>query len=300
MPHTPNDFFGHPSNVFGQTSPQRGAAQPTPTLGLGGGGGNPAAPPPGQPPRGFQWTWNGGAQKWELTQTRADPGLTQPALSPQELAERTRTRQIDTIPLRPGETQTLDPITGRATIFRGQPTPEISEAELLASLRALQGAGGGEAPPLPPLRPPRPINLPGPLDEGPAQRAAFGRAAERTADVTQGALRGLDQALGASGFGEAPGGGAELAVRGGIIGEGARNLSNVTREQALESLRRGQDVNDRNVGARLTERGQTGTFLTNVRGQDTVARGQDIAGQTARSAQVPALAQLLLKGKRLF
>ena len=300
MPHTNNDFFGHPSNVT--LPPRKGVTAQTSGGGIAaGGGGNPTSPPTSPPPRGFQWTWNGGAQKWELTQTRADPGLTQPGLSATELAERTRTRQINAAPLRPGETQIIDPITGRVTISRGQPEPGVSESDLVGSIRALQSVGGGgEAPPLEPLAPPPPLDLPGPLDEGPAQRAAFGQAAERTADVTQGALRGLSQALSTSGFGEAPGGGAELAVRGGIIGEGARNLSAVTREQALESLRRGQDVNDRNVGARLTERGQTGNFLTNVRGQDTVARGQDVSAQTAKSAQVPALAQLLLKGKRLF
>lgn len=75
-------------------------------------------------------------------------------------------------------------------------------------------------------------------EERAAEAAAFGRAKEQTGDITQGALTALTDELGGRGFGTAGGGGGEASARSNVISSGARDLSEVSREQAVQGLAR--------------------------------------------------------------
>ena len=108
------------------------------------------------------------------------------------------------------------------------------------------------------------VVYPDQASEEAAQRAEFGRGAERTADLTQGALRGLTNSLASRGFTDAGAGGAEGAIAGDIQNAGQAELSDLIREQTIQQQQRRQQVSDRNLTADLTQRGQ-----------DVEGRGQD-------------------------
>ena len=108
------------------------------------------------------------------------------------------------------------------------------------------------------------IQMPGETDARAAEQAEFGRAAERVQDLTSGAERGLTESLARRGFTSAGAGGAEADLTEGIQEAGLGELSNLTREQAIQALERRQHAADRNLQADLTQRGQ-----------DVVQRGQD-------------------------
>jgi hypothetical protein len=113
------------------------------------------------------------------------------------------------------------------------------------------------------------VNLPGVVDTSGARSAAFGRAKEQVGDITSSALQSLENLTASRGFADAPAGGAEGALQADILSSGARDLSEVPRDQAIEDARRSAQVEDRNLAAALTQRGQDiGVQSFNARQKD--------------------------------
>lgn len=86
-----------------------------------------------------------------------------------------------------------------------------------------------------------------------AEAAAFARAKDRIQQNTQANLRGLRENMTARGI---SGSGIEAAGTADILGGGSGDVNDVIREQAIEGLRRSQQVSDRNYQGNLTRRGQ--------------------------------------------
>lgn len=100
-----------------------------------------------------------------------------------------------------------------------------------------------------------PVNLPGPTSgaAAAAQAAAFARAKDRTAKIAQGGIQSVQDEFAGRGLSGSPlEGGAIRDVMEGGVGQ----LGEASRDIALEESRRAQDVEDRNIQASLTQRGQ--------------------------------------------
>lgn len=152
-------------------------------------------------------------------------------------------------------------------------------------------------PMLPPMPGPAPQfarpSLPGPEEDVAAEAATFGRAKDRIGQLGRGSMTALSEELDARGMG---GAGYEAAERGRLLSDTQGQLGDVIRDQAIESLKRRREVNDRNVGAEINLRGQD-------QGYASTSRGQDIQAATARSAASVPLMQLIAanrKRRRLY
>jgi hypothetical protein len=138
------------------------------------------------------------------------------------------------------------------------------------------GAGGatgpwGPAPDLPPWVQGAPQ-----ADRRAAESAAFGRAKDRTGKLAGGAMKGLMNQMSSRGM---RGSSIEGRGIGGVTAQAQGQLGDVIRQQAIEGLRRDQQVEDRDYAGQINQRstdiGATGQY----RGQDLTARGQDIQAQ---------------------
>lgn len=130
----------------------------------------------------------------------------------------------------------------------------------------------------------------GPEDRTAADSAIFARAAERIGRVGAGNLRSLRSQMtrrGISGTGiEAEG---VTAAKNTTAGE----LGDVIRDQAIEGLRREQDVDDRDLAAGIAQRGQDlGIASTNYSGGIS-QRGQDISQADWRIQALPSILALM-------
>lgn len=86
-----------------------------------------------------------------------------------------------------------------------------------------------------------------------AEAAEFGRAKDRVGQATQGlmrAIRGTAQRRGISGSS------IEGNMAAQALGRGHGELGEVIRDQAISTLRRGQDIEDRDYAGGITQRGQ--------------------------------------------
>jgi hypothetical protein len=119
--------------------------------------------------------------------------------------------------------------TGRSRALEDRTANQAYIDKMMGTL----GAGAGSAPS---------------FDQG-AYDLAFGRAKDQQARTISGAMAGLKNAMGARGLG---GSGLEAADMAGIVGGGAANLGEFTREQAI------QEVAGKNLAAdrAVTSRGQ--------------------------------------------
>jgi len=72
------------------------------------------------------------------------------------------------------------------------------------------------------------------VDLSPAHAARMGQAKEQIGETTQGSLSALDDILAEGGFTEAPMGGAEAALRAGVVQQGSRGVADVTRANLIQ------------------------------------------------------------------
>ena len=108
-----------------------------------------------------------------------------------------------------------------------------------------------------------------PAEVSAADRAEFGTAADRVANLQRGALRGLRSDLASRGLADAGGAsGIEAQLANDIRSAGTQELVNTVRSQQQDRTARGREVADRNLSAALQRRGQDITR----RGQDASAR----------------------------
>ena len=106
------------------------------------------------------------------------------------------------------------------------------------------GPGGGGTPSV--------STIPYP-DLAPAQQAAFARQKDITGQTTQGALTGLQQALAGRGM---LGSGVEAKGTQAILQQGAGQLGNLSREQAIQQTQAAQKAAETAYQGAITQRGQ--------------------------------------------
>lgn len=114
----------------------------------------------------------------------------------------------------------------------------------------------------------------------------FGRAKANQGLAMQSALRGLQSALVDTGR---AGGGLEAAAVGDLFESGLGDLAGIEGDLAENDLERAYDVEDRDVAAGLTRRGQ-----------DIQTRGQDLDLQRSNLDRVASLLAQFARGRRLY
>lgn len=130
----------------------------------------------------------------------------------------------------------------------------------------------------------------GPEDRRAAESAAFARAAERIAGIGRGNLRALRSQMTRRGI---SGSGIEKSLVAENTNNTAGMLGEVVRDQAIEGLRREQDVNDRDLAAGISQRGQDlGIQSTNYTGGIS-QRGQDVSQADWKLNALPSILALL-------
>lgn len=91
-------------------------------------------------------------------------------------------------------------------------------------------------------------------EEDSARQAAFARAKDTAAQTGRAALNSLNDVMGARGLN---GSGMAVNQAGGVIGEGARQLGDVNREQLIQSLANSRARASEKYQGEITQRGQT-------------------------------------------
>lgn len=123
-----------------------------------------------------------------------------------------------------------------------------------------------------------PINM---LSRTAAEDAAYGRARDQAGEEMRAGADSLSDEMSARGI---SGGGVEGALLGQILTKGQGQLGEVNREQAVDRMRRADQVQDTNYQGDIQQRSQ-----------DLTARGQDIEAQNARQSNAMRLMDLLRK-----
>lgn len=117
-----------------------------------------------------------------------------------------------------------------------------------------------------------------------ANQAALARAKDTAGQIGRSAMNSLSDVMGARGMGVSSGLGLNEA--GGIIGEGARQVGDVNREQQIQALAHNRARASEQYQGNLTQRGQD---LSQSMGQyqgQIQQRGQDIEQQRQRQASL--------------
>lgn len=115
-----------------------------------------------------------------------------------------------------------------------------------------------------------------------ANAAALGRAKDTAGQIGRSAMNSLSDVMGARGMGISSGLGLNEA--GGIIGEGARQVGEVNREQQIQALAHNRARASEQYQGNLAQRGQDiGQSMGQYQGQ-IQQRGQDIEQQRQRQA----------------
>jgi len=156
------------------------------------------------------------------------------------------------------------------------------------------GSGYGSLPPIGNIerylpkevpRQPMPAHVTPPpkADRTAAEAAAYGRAKDQIGQNAGGALKALQRQMSARGI---RGSGLEAGGLSALIGTAQGQLGQVSRDQAIEGLKRDYQVEDRNYAGDLTQR-------TGDMGWLTTERGQDIDQAQGRASMIPALLRLM-------
>lgn len=150
------------------------------------------------------------------------------------------------------------------------------------------GAGIGNINPYLPQRVPRQrmparVTPPDPASRAAAEAAAYGRAKDQIGASAGGALKALQRQMGVRGI---RGSGLEGAALSSLIGGTQGQLGQVSRDQAIEGLKRDYQVEDRNMAAELAQRTGDMSWLT-------TERGQDIDQEQGRASMIPGLLRLV-------
>jgi hypothetical protein len=132
-------------------------------------------------------------------------------------------------------------------------------------------AAGNKIPKIPPreLKPPK-------ADRTAAEAAAYGRAKDQIGLNAAAGLKAMQGLMASRGI---SGSGIEAALSQGIVGDALGGLGEVSRDQAIQGLQRDYAVEDRNLAADVTQ------------------RGQDVSALTARNRDIMALMELT-RGRR--
>lgn len=101
---------------------------------------------------------------------------------------------------------------------------------------------------------PPPVSPISMLNRKPAEDAAYGRAKDQAGAEARGAADQVSDELSARGI---AGGGAEAALLGTIMNKAQGQLGEVNREQAIDYMRRADNVQDTNYSGAVQQRGQT-------------------------------------------
>lgn len=109
-------------------------------------------------------------------------------------------------------------------------------------------------------------------DRVPAEAAAFGRAKDRIGDLGGGAMMALKDRSTAGGR---SGSGLEAKDRRGIVRETQSQLGEVVRDQAIDSLDRADQIDDRNLATGVAQRGQDLGTRAGDQASNVQQRGQD-------------------------
>jgi hypothetical protein len=120
-------------------------------------------------------------------------------------------------------------------------------------------------------------------DRTAAEDAAYGRARDQVGDEARGALTSLSDEMSARGLG---GAGLEGALTGGILQKGQGQLGEVNREQAIDRMKRADEIQSQNYQGDLLQR--AANLSANV-GQ----RGQDIGNNQSSVSNAMRLMELL-------
>ncbi len=123
---------------------------------------------------------------------------------------------------------------------------------LLDSVMAGAGASAGEGGAGGAAGVPR-VTGPDPASRTAAEGAAFGRAKDRIGLATQGLIKAVRSNMAGRGI---SGSSIEREGVSGALNQGAGEVGDVIRDQAIEGLRRDQSVEDRNYSGDITQRGQ--------------------------------------------
>jgi hypothetical protein len=130
----------------------------------------------------------------------------------------------------------------------------------------------------------------GPEDRTAAESAAFSRAAERIANIGKGNLNGLRNQMTRRGI---TGSGIEAAGVRDVQNNTAGQLGEVVRDQAIEGLHRQEAIDDRDLAAGISQRGQDlGIQSTNYTG-GIAQRGQDVSQADWKLNALPSILALL-------
>jgi hypothetical protein len=130
----------------------------------------------------------------------------------------------------------------------------------------------------------------GPEDRRAAESAAFARAGERIARIGKGNMTGLRNQMTRRGI---SGSGIEAEGIKDVQNNTAGQLGEVVRDQAIEGLRREQAIDDRDLAAGISQRGQDlGIQGTNYTG-GIAQRGQDINQNDWKMQALPSILALL-------
>ena len=137
--------------------------------------------------------------------------------------------------------------------------------------------------------PPREVGK-GPEDRTAAESAAFARAGERIARIGKGNLSALRSQMTRRGI---SGSGVEKSLVTENANSTAGLLGEVVRDQAIEGLRREQEIDDRDLQAGIAQRGQDiGVGSTNYSGNIS-QRGQDVGLADWRINALPSILALM-------
>lgn len=137
--------------------------------------------------------------------------------------------------------------------------------------------------------PPREVGK-GPEDRAAAESAAFARAAERIANIGKGNLTGLRNQMTRRGISSS---GMEAKGIADVQNNTAGQLGEVVRDQAIEGLRREQQIDDRDLASNVQQRGQDiGVNSTNYGGGIT-QRGQDMQQADWKMRALPSVLALM-------
>lgn len=129
-----------------------------------------------------------------------------------------------------------------------------------------------------------------PEDRRAAESAQFARAADRIAAVGRGNLAGLRNQMTRRGI---SGSDIEAENVRSVQNNTAGQLGEVIRDQAIESLDREQDINDRDYAGGISQRGQDiGVLGTNYSG-GVSQRGQDLSQADWKLQALPSILALL-------
>jgi hypothetical protein len=139
---------------------------------------------------------------------------------------------------------------GRTQESELQAAAEARRLAQMPQLLAGLGLGGGGAT----IQPP---------DTSAAQEAAWLRAKDRTGQVSRSALTALQNAMVTRGI---QGSGLEAAGTGGLMGQGAAELSDVAREQAIQDVNTQTDWAKTKYQGDITQRGQNASLAPSLMG----------------------------------